>query len=91
MSLEFVTSADDSSVGAMLLYVDGNKITQVIRNLLSNALKFAARCNSAEKRVAVAVSVVPNSVSSRLYQTYGWSLQVCVTDTGPGIAKVCTF
>jgi signal transduction histidine kinase len=91
MSLDFV-EADDDFATCAVLHVDGNKITQVIRNLLSNALKFTASCNSAEKLVAVKVSYVSSSVSGRLNQGASCcSLEVCVTDTGPGIAKVCTF
>ena len=90
LSVDFVSPVDDSAADAVL-HCDGKKITQVVRNLLSNALKFTAKCDSVDKRVIVKVSILTGLTSSRLHHSRCGNLEVCVTDTGPGIAKVCTL
>ena len=88
--LEFGSLINDSAAD-VVINCDGKKITQVVRNLLSNALKFTAKCDSVDKRVIVKVSILTGLTSSRLHHSRCGNLEVCVTDTGPGIAKVCTL
>jgi signal transduction histidine kinase len=71
MSLQFVDPVNSSAIDT-LLHVDKNKIRQVICNLLSNALKFTAACDSSDKSVIVEMSYLFNSsMGSPLYQTRG--------------------
>jgi signal transduction histidine kinase/HAMP domain-containing protein len=59
-----------STNGRSLAWADRDKVTQVLTNLIGNAVKFTPRRGS----VSMAVHSLPDA----------W-LQVCVDDTGPGI------
>jgi signal transduction histidine kinase len=50
------------------LYADRRKITIVIRNLLSNALKFMSKSNR-DKKANVKVSIIHNTASADFTQT----------------------
>ena len=96
MRLVFEVSPElAQALGSYVITVDKTKFAQVIRNLLSNALKFTPAEGSVtidvsalypESGAAVVaipgkhVSVHPPAVFSRL--------QLSVTDTGAGISKV---
>jgi signal transduction histidine kinase len=71
----------DNMLSDFVMYADRSKIAQIIRNLLSNALKFTKK-GSAEVKV---VTVRIHCVSSGGEQC---NLEVCVVDNGPGISKV---
>jgi signal transduction histidine kinase len=95
----FLTHVSNASMA-----FDKSKITLVINNLLSNALKFTSKCP--ERQVTVEVDYVmdvedngngPASVaqggitSARARPSVGVHpcfLKICVTDTGVGIAPV---
>jgi len=66
-------------VRTAVIAVDVNKISQVIRNLVSNALKFSPK----NSNVKVAISCFTITANKA---TVPW-LRVAVTDTGAGISK----
>jgi len=81
----------DSFIDIRAVLVDGDsaKLSQVMRNLVSNALKFTPRGG----KVQVKVTVLPalptdggNDASGDFCRTGLLKLQV--TDSGPGISKV---
>ena len=73
------------------IHVDLAKFSQVLRNLLSNALKFTPRGG----RVSVELELLRRGIQARRRlesvwpeeQTYN-TLRVTVTDTGAGISEV---
>ena len=67
------------------LYADKNKVTQVFRNMLSNALKFTKRSEVKRVEVYVAILRKPMGESSEEGRSY---LQIRVVDSGPGISQV---
>ena len=74
-------------MGRTLLHADRSKVVLVMRNLISNALKFTkAAAPSSTKAVRVVVDIQgadPSSVAPSQDM-----LRIRVTDTGVGIAKV---
>ena len=77
--LTVTPTMSDSQLAALVLFVDVSKIAQVVRNLVSNGLKFSPRGGT----VAVDVAVVDKGDSAVCR-----SLTVSVTDSGAGITKV---
>jgi signal transduction histidine kinase len=81
------------------LNADPNKFAQIIRNLISNALKFTHR----DGTISVAISVDRNVDRKAIIQTrttskstsdehgFPMMLVLSVTDSGAGISKVCNF
>lgn len=68
------------------LHADEFKLSQVLRNLISNALKFTPD----KGKVHMQVDMIPNyPTSGILHQgsTLGQLMRISVTDTGPGISK----
>eukprot|EP00607_Mallomonas_marina_P010604 CAMPEP_0182422460 /NCGR_PEP_ID=MMETSP1167-20130531/8165_1 /TAXON_ID=2988 /ORGANISM="Mallomonas Sp, Strain CCMP3275" /LENGTH=481 /DNA_ID=CAMNT_0024600543 /DNA_START=986 /DNA_END=2431 /DNA_ORIENTATION=- len=73
-----VESEGRDRIQLLTLFVDGNKIAQVIRNLVSNGLKFTPRGGT----VTVRVSIVDDLINNRLQK----ALKIEVTDSGAGIS-----
>ena len=71
----------------LCLYADRSKITQVIRNLISNSLKFTKKSNN-HKRVTVYVDCTGSGSQEEDCTGGGGVLQIRVEDTGPGISQV---
>ena len=69
--------------------VDKNKIIQVIRNLLSNALKFTPRGG----RVTISASHIHDSITHKDGSSGGMKqlLRIEVKDTGAGISQVYIY
>ena len=68
-----------------MAFVDPHKFKQVIRNLVSNALKFTPK----EGRVTVTLSFDSTCWEGPVDVTYGNGIVIIdVTDTGAGISKV---
>ena len=87
MSLTYSAGFESLTVECKLC-ADRNKVTQVFRNMLSNALKFTKL--SEVKKVEVHVSIIqrPSGESSEEMRSY---LLIRVVDSGPGISQVtCT-
>ena len=91
-SVRFLDLTDPSSeMNGILLknYVlncDTFKISQVIRNLLSNALKFTPPCGSVSVTVQVLVHDPKTSKVDNADKKFQHILRVSVTDSGPGIS-----
>ena len=85
-------SATDTSLSGLMVYVDGIKVGQVIRNLISNALKFSPP----ETKVSVFASVVsmenelplPDEIKSYYGSAILKTIRLSVIDEGPGLNKV---
>jgi signal transduction histidine kinase len=69
--LEINLSADTGFDRSLVAYIDGDRIRQVIDNLITNAMKFTPRGGSVSVRA----------------ESDGTTVRVTVTDTGPGIAE----
>lgn len=84
-SNEFVDNAVPSApaVGRILVLIDVNKFSQVLRNLINNAIKFTKPGG----RVSVSARFEPNSLIPSKHVESG-SLIVEVSDSGHGISKV---
>ena len=78
--LTVTPSMSDSQLAALALFVDVSKIAQVVRNLVSNGLKFTPRGGS----VDVEVEVMDKEGDTAVCR----SLTMTVTDSGAGISKV---
>ena len=65
--------------------VDINKVSQIFRNLVSNALKFTKRGGSVFVRSTIIPPVIEASDHAKMRPTL---LRVSVKDTGVGISKV---
>ena len=78
----------------LVLHIDRNKISIVLKNVLSNAIKFIS--NSTVKRIDVNISITspdnnPSSISRKHSPDNTPNLEylkIEVKDTGPGISKV---
>ena len=80
-----VEEESDNALNGIMILADAHKLSQVFRNLISNAIKFTPEGGSVVVRVSkVDVPKLLASVQKR-YSSY---LQIEVTDTGLGIAKV---
>ena len=64
------------------LFVDSNKISRVVANMLSNALKFTPEGGTVTILCTV-VELIPCTDPEKKYK-----LLIAVTDTGAGISKV---
>ena len=75
---------------SIAINVDAVKMEQVLRNFLSNALKFSPKGSEVVVKVSVSptFSKLPDSGKSRHIGEKG-VLRVAVHDRGPGISKVC--
>ena len=71
LKLEIKLTLDSDPENKLIAYIDGERIRQVLDNLISNALKFTPRGGS--------VSVRAESDDT--------AVRVSITDTGSGIAK----
>ena len=72
---------------SVLIIGDGRKLNQVMRNLLSNALKFTPPGGTVDVHVAVTEHAANASKVSDLKSIP--FIRIDVTDTGPGLSKVC--
>ena len=72
------------------VHADRNKLSQVIRNLISNALKFTPEGGLVTVSVSVSdiEKLAPLAQYSRSQKGKGPVLRIEVKDTGPGIAQV---
>lgn len=98
MQLEVVCDAEvQSLLNAYFIHIDKAKFAQVVRNLVSNAIKFTPR----EGSVTVLIEALPASDDTNtsgapqnlLYSPTSVTpesmvLRVSVTDTGAGISQV---
>ena len=86
ISLRFPLAGDESYTMLQRITIDGDKarLEQVLRNFLSNALKFTPENGSVEVKASV-VTDTADSQPQRKSQTF---LRIEVIDSGPGIAKV---
>ena len=77
--LQFVANLDPR-LNECMMTCDVFKMAQVVRNLISNAVKFTPL----EGSVVVTANLVTEAgiITKLLFE---------VTDTGPGISKVCSF
>ena len=73
--------ASAASLESLMLEVDDNKIAQVVRNMVSNGLKFTKPGGT----VTVNVSTLDQQMDSGDYCKL---LKVSVTDSGAGISQV---
>jgi len=78
-----------------LINIDKQKIAQVVRNLMSNALKFTPKGGRITIKSAVTL-IAPKSRSADVITTAMANTSLSppyfrfeVTDTGPGISAVC--
>jgi len=68
------------------IYADDNKVAQVLRNLVSNGLKFTPKGGKVEVFVDI-VNVEVNRSAITKYAEPVKHLVISVTDTGPGISE----
>jgi signal transduction histidine kinase len=86
LSIVFAWELEEESKDSEVL-LDKEKIACVVRSLLSNALKYTAKC--LVKRVTVEVSLLNEVPDNRSSQQPLYSLlRISVTDTGRGIPLV---
>ena len=78
-----VSPEERETVSALSFHVDGNKIAQVVRNLVSNALKFTARGGSVEVSVTTVLERDEEGEEHKM-------LRLSVKDSGAGISEVRT-
>ena len=74
-----------------ILDIDRNKIAIVLKNILSNALKFIAK--STEKKIDINVCIIGINTQINLddhMAPYSCMLKIEIKDTGPGISQVRT-
>ena len=91
--INFKTNYSDECISTFnhaTLDIDRNKIAIVLKNILSNALKFIAK--STEKIIDVNVSIIgidtQNDSNGHIVPCKSM-LKIEVKDTGPGISEVC--
>jgi len=88
-----------SSLEHYLINIDKQKVSQVVRNLLSNALKFTPKDGRVTVHARIVLVAPTSNEENAFYQSRGLEpSQECslsppyfrfeVTDTGPGISKV---
>lgn len=78
---------DNPSNKSVLLRIDKNKMSQVLRNFLTNAIKFTPREGKLSVKVSVKKSFSNHNPFSLEVGDKG-IMRVEVVDTGPGISKV---
>ena len=74
-------SEEFKTLGEVCIKGDANRLSQVLRNLISNALKFTPRGG----RVSLFTEIVVNSGSGGDREM----LRIKVSDTGAGLSQVC--
>jgi signal transduction histidine kinase len=75
----------------VILDIDRNKIAIVLKNILSNALKFISK--SIEKKIDINISIIGINTQINMddhMASYSCMLMVEIKDTGPGISQVPT-
>ena len=83
-NIEFVIQDETNKSSRHFLFVDNFKIEQVVRNLLTNAIKYSPD----NTKVIISTSVVPGKNGDKLLPGYtGNDLLISVKDQGIGIAK----
>ena len=77
-------------MGHVMLFVDFNKLAQVLRNLFSNAIKFTPRGGCVEVTVVLvdSVAILAHQRLPQQVQPITSVLCITVTDTGAGISAV---
>mmetsp|Transcript_26755 Transcript_26755/g.26995 ORF Transcript_26755/g.26995 Transcript_26755/m.26995 type:complete len:805 (-) Transcript_26755:241-2655(-) len=80
LTLTFAPPTDDDE---LVIYADKHKLSQVMRNLLSNAMKFTP----SKGDVSLKVSCVTDDNSKRIKEGLQYTLKVEVIDTGAGISQ----
>ena len=77
------------TVPTLSIHVDSNKIAQVVRNLVSNALKFTPKGGTVDVSICEVEMLRRDPVTGR--DVAQKMLQISVTDSGAGISEVSCF
>jgi len=95
LSVTYLPSTEDGSIvnwNDLTIYADAEKLAQVVRNVISNALKFTPRNGyiavEVRKISGNTVTTTKTTASESASFTSSESIQIRVTDTGAGISLV---